>query len=183
MSFTLWLTGLSAAGKSTLANGVAEELSTRGLKVEILDGDEMRQTLSKGLGFTRDDREENVRRIGFVANLLSRNGVVAIVAAMSPYRDSRDAVRRAHQAPFVEVFVDCAMDEVVRRDPRGLYARALAGTAPDVIGISAPYEAPAAPELHIRTDRVPIDAARSAVITWLEERQMIPGAGVGRPRV
>ncbi len=124
---TLWFTGLPGAGKSTLARRVAETLVGRGLRVELLDGDEFRASLSSDLGFSKEDRDINVRRIGFVARLLSRNGIVAIVAAISPYRAIRDEVRRQHEAPFVEIFVDCSLDELIRRDTKGLYARALRG--------------------------------------------------------
>jgi adenylyl-sulfate kinase len=136
--FTLWLTGLSGAGKSTLASTVRDELVGRGLHVEILDGDEIRTTLSRGLGFSREDRDENVRRIGFVARLLARNGIVVIAAAISPYRVARDDVRASHEVRFVEVFVDCPREEVMRRDTRGLYAKAIRGEISEVTGVSRP---------------------------------------------
>jgi adenylyl-sulfate kinase len=113
--FTLWFTGLSGSGKSTLAAAIRDELHARGHRVEILDGDEVRQNLSKGLTYSRTDRDTNIRRIGFVARLLSRNGVVAIAAAISPYRDLREEVRSQHEAPFVEVLTDCSLDELIRR--------------------------------------------------------------------
>jgi adenylylsulfate kinase len=116
--FTLWLTGLSGAGKSTLARAVRDELVCRSVRVEILDGDEVRATFSRGLGFSREDRDENVRRIGYVTRLLARNGVVAIAAAISPYRATRQEVCDAHEGPFVEVFVDCPLDEVIPRHAR-----------------------------------------------------------------
>src|ERR1700681_4722083 len=122
--FTLWLTGLPAAGKTTSAAQVRDELVARGLRVEILDGDGVRAGLSRDLGFSKRDRDENVRRIGSVAQLLSRNGTIVIVAAVSPYHRVRDDVRQAHHAPFVEVFVDCPLEELIRRDPKGLYAKA-----------------------------------------------------------
>ena len=124
--FTLWFTGLSGAGKSTLANLAAEELRERGHRVEILDGDEVRTNLSKGLGFSKEDRDTNIRRIGYVCRLLARNGVIAISAAISPYREIRDEVRRKHDR-FFEVFVRCALDKLVERDVKGLYKKALAG--------------------------------------------------------
>src|SRR5216684_6727236 len=114
--FVVWFTGLSGAGKSTIANALAADLARRGRHAEVLDGDEVRTHLSKGLGFSKDDRDTNVRRIGYVARLLSRNGVAVIVAAISPYRDVREEVRRLHEAPFVEVFVDCPLEELIRRD-------------------------------------------------------------------
>lgn len=172
--FTLWLTGLSGAGKSTLARAVRDELASRGLSVEILDGDEVRATLSKGLGFSRADRDENVRRIGLVARLLSRNGVVAIAGAISPYRETREEVRRAHEAPFVEVFVDCELEELIRRDRRGFYAKALGGEISDVSGVSAPYEPPLSPDAHVRTDRQTVEASQAAILACLEQRGLIP---------
>src|SRR4029079_1601186 len=138
--FTLWFTGLSGAGKSTLSLAVGEALQAQGRRVERLDGDEVLQRRSRGLGFSKDDRDENVRRIGFVARLLSRNGAVAIAAAISPYRELRDEVRREHESPFVEVCVDCPLDVLVKRDPKGLYAKALQGQIPNFSGVSDPYE-------------------------------------------
>ena len=166
--FTVWFTGLSGAGKSTLAEALRDELRRRGRRVEILDGDEMRTHLSKGLGFSRPDRDINVRRIGYVARLLSRNGVVAIAAAISPYRDTRDEVRRAHDAPFVEVYLECPIDELVRRDRKGLYAKALRGEVEHFTGISDPYEAPVTPELQLRTDRDDVERCRTTILSWLE---------------
>lgn len=171
--FTLWFTGLSGAGKSTLSQAVAEELRKRGRNVERLDGDEVRARLSRGLGFSKADRDENIRRIGFVARLLSRNGAVAIAAAISPYREVRDEVRRDSDAPFVEVFVDCPIDTLVKRDPKGLYAKALRGEIPQFSGISDPYEAPFAPEITVHTDRETVEASRDEVIRWLESQKLI----------
>src|ERR1700675_4551502 len=121
--FTLWFTGLSGAGKSTLANLVAEELRKRGHRVEILDGDEVRTNLSKGLGFSKEDRDTNIRRIGFVCELLGRNGVIAVSAAISPYREIRDELR-AESSRFIEVYVHCPIEECIRRDVKGLYQKA-----------------------------------------------------------
>jgi|SRR5712671_935430 len=171
--FTLWFTGLSGAGKSTLSQAVATELQKRGHFVERLDGDEVRQRLSHGLGFSKEDRNENVRRIGFVARLLSRSGAVAIAAAISPYREIREEIRREHDAPFIEIFVDCPLDTLVKRDPKGLYARALRGEIANFSGISDPYEAPASPEITIYTDREPVDASCGTILTWLEARDLI----------
>jgi adenylylsulfate kinase len=171
--FTLWFTGLSGAGKSTLAQAIRDEMTARGRRVEILDGDEIRTTLSKGLGFSKEDRDTNIRRIGYVARLLSRNGVVAIAAAISPYRDVRDEVRRAHEVPFVETFVDCPLDELVRRDKKGLYARALQGEILHFTGVSDPYEPPSAPEIHLRTDRQSIEESRARIMTWLEQHGLV----------
>jgi len=171
--FTLWFTGLSGAGKSTLSHEIAAALQARGRHVERLDGDEVRQRLSRGLGFSKDDRDENIRRIGFVARLLSRSGSVAIAAAISPYRELRDEVRREHEAPFVEVFVECPLDVLVKRDPKGLYAKALQGKIQNFSGVSDPYEPPLAPEITVHTDRETVDASRDAILRWLESRRLI----------
>ena len=170
---TLWFTGLSGAGKSTLSREIATVLEDRGRTVERLDGDEIRQHLSRGLGFSRDDRNENVRRIGFVARLLSRNGAVAIAAAISPYREIRDEVRQAHEAPFVEIFVDCPLDTLVKRDPKGLYAKALQGQLPNFSGVSDPYEPPLAAEIIVHTDRESVAVSRDTILRWLDTRHLI----------
>jgi adenylyl-sulfate kinase len=148
--FTIWLTGLSGAGKSTTAHLLEQRFRSLGAKVEILDGDIVRTHLSKGLGFSKEDRDENIRRIGFVCELLSRNGVIAIVAAISPYRAVREEVR-ARIPNFVEVYVDCPVDRLVERDVKGLYKKALAGEIRHFTGISDPYEPPADPEVTIHT--------------------------------
>jgi len=171
--FTLWFTGLSGAGKSALALAVRDHMASRGRRVEILDGDEVRAHLSKGLGFSKEDRDTNVRRIGYVARLLSRNGVIAITAAISPYRDLRDEVRRSHEAPFVEAFVDCSLDELLRRDRKGLYAKALNGEVPHFTGISDPYEPPLEPEIHIRTDRETLEESCRRVLDWLAQNGLL----------
>ena len=170
---TIWFTGLSGAGKSTLAQRVRDALVTRGHRVEILDGDEVRTNLSKGLGFSKEDRDTNIRRIGFVARLLSRNGVVAIGAAISPYRDVRDEVRRLHEAPFVEVYVECSIDELTRRDRKGLYAKALRGEIKNFTGISDPYEPPPAPDIHVHSDRETEDQSTGVILGCLESRGLI----------
>ena len=154
--FVLWFTGLSGAGKSTLSAPVAERLRAAGRKVEVLDGDEVRTHLSKGLGFSKEDRDTNVRRIGYVAEVLARNGVVAITAAISPYREVRDEVRakvERHGAAFVEIFVDCPVEVLAARDVKGLYKKALAGEVKHFTGVSDPYEAPAHPDVVVRSDR------------------------------
>jgi adenylyl-sulfate kinase len=166
--FTLWFTGLSGVGKSTLAQAVRDEIVAQGRRVEILDGDEIRTNLSKGLGFSKEDRDTNIRRIGYVAGLLSRNGVVVLTAAISPYREVRDEVRRSHQAAFVEVLVDCSLEELVRRDRKGLYAKALRGELPHFTGISDPYEPPLSPEIHLHTDRESVDESRIKIVDWLQ---------------
>ncbi len=139
--FTLWFTGLSGSGKSTVANIIEKRLRDAGAKVEVLDGDVVRTNLSKGLGFSKEDRDTNIRRIGFVCNLLSRNGVIAIAAAISPYRALRDEIRG--QAPaFAEVYADCDLDKLIERDVKGLYKKAISGEIKNFTGISDPYEAP-----------------------------------------
>lgn len=147
---TIWLTGLSGSGKSTLAKMLASRLRAVGARVEILDGDVVRTNLSKGLGFSKEDRDTNIRRIGFVCNLLSSNGVFAIAAAISPYRTVRAEVRKATEN-FVEVFTDCPLETLVRRDVKGLYKKALAGEIKNFTGVSDPYEAPEDPEVVINS--------------------------------
>jgi adenylyl-sulfate kinase len=166
--FTLWFTGLSGAGKSTLAAAVSRELRRHGIAVEVLDGDEVRQNLSKGLGFSREDRDTNIRRIGYVARLLTRNGVAVITAAISPYRAVRDEVRREVGA-FVEVHVKASLEACVRRDTKGLYARALTGEIAQFTGVSDPYEEPLAPELVVDTEREDVATGAARVIERLVE--------------
>src|SRR3954464_14404671 len=153
MAFTLWFTGLSAAGKATVARLVADELQARGEAVEILDGDEVRRHLSYGLGYSRADREENLRRIAYVTDLLSRNGVYVITAAISPFRATRDEVRLRLGERFVEVYVRAPLEVCAKRDPKGLYAKALRGEIPNFTGVSDPYEPPLDPEITLHTSR------------------------------
>jgi len=161
--FTLWFTGLSGAGKTTVAEIVEKELKERGLRVEVLDGDIVRTNLSKGLGFSREDRNINVLRIGFVANLLTRNGVAVIVSAISPYKEARDQVRR-RIIDFVEVFVDVPLEVAAERDVKGLYKKAFAGEIEQFTGVSDPYEPPAAPDLILKTDQeTPEESARKVI--------------------
>ena len=148
--FTLWFTGLSGSGKSTVANIIEKRLREGGAKVEVLDGDIVRTNLSKGLGFSKEDRDTNIRRIGFVCNLLSRNGVVAISAAISPYKDVRDEIR-AQAVEFVEVYTECDLDTLVERDVKGLYKKAIAGEIKNFTGVSDPYEAPENAEVTINS--------------------------------
>jgi adenylyl-sulfate kinase len=149
--FTVWFTGLSGAGKSTIAEMLFHELQARNLKTEILDGDVVRQNLSKGLGFSKEDRDMNIRRIGFVAGLLTRNGVATICCPISPYKETRDEVR-ASIGDFVEVYVHATVDEIAEhRDPKGLYKKALAGEITNFTGVDDPYEAPENPELVLDT--------------------------------
>jgi adenylylsulfate kinase len=177
--FTLWFTGLSGAGKSTLANLVAKELRERAHRVEILDGDEVRTNLSKGLGFSKEDRDINIRRIGYVCNLLARNGVIAISAAISPYRDIRDEVRRSHDR-FFEVFVRCKLDTLVERDVKGLYKKALAGEIKSFTGVSDPYEEPLNPELIVDSSLESVDQSFGKLIRRLEELNYINSNGARR---
>jgi adenylyl-sulfate kinase len=170
--FTLWFTGLSGAGKSTLANLLAKELRERGHRVEILDGDEVRTNLSKGLGFSKEDRDINIRRIGYVCNLLARNGVIAISAAISPYRDVRDEVRGLHQR-FFEVFVRCTIDKLVERDVKGLYKKALAGEIKSFTGVSDPYEEPLKPELVVDSSAETVEQSLGKLLVRLEELNYI----------
>ncbi|MDQ6707604.1 MAG: adenylyl-sulfate kinase [Acidobacteriota bacterium] len=160
--FTLWFTGLSGSGKSTLSEIVFARLREQGAKVELLDGDVVRTNLSQGLGFSKQDRDTNIRRIGFVCELLSRNGVIAIVAAISPYRAVREEVR-ARIPNFVEVYVECPVEVLARRDVKGLYRKALAGEISQFTGVSDPYEPPANPEVVIRSDREPLEESVAKV--------------------
>jgi len=171
--FTLWFTGLSGAGKSTLANLVAQELRGRGHRVEILDGDEVRTNLSKGLGFSKEDRDTNIRRIGYVCNLLARNGVIAISAAISPYREVRNEVRKTHDR-FFEVFVSCPLETLVERDVKGLYKKALAGEIKSFTGVSDPYEEPLTPELMIDSSVEKVEHSLRKLLASLEEKNFIP---------
>jgi adenylyl-sulfate kinase len=148
--FTLWFTGLSGAGKSTLSQLLELRLREANAKVEVLDGDKVRTHLSKGLGFSKEDRDENIRRIGFVCQLLSRNGVIAIAAAISPYRAVRDEVR-GRIPNFVEVYMECPVDVLATRDVKGLYKKALAGELPQFTGVSDPYEPPLTPEITVNS--------------------------------
>jgi adenylyl-sulfate kinase len=149
--YTIWFTGLSGAGKSTIAGIVERELRARGMKVEVLDGDVVRTHLSKGLGFSKEDRDTNIRRIGWVCEVLSRNGVVAIAAAISPYREIRDEIR-AKIPNFVEVYVQAPIDVLAERDVKGLYKKALAGEIANFTGVSDPYEPPINPEVTCYSD-------------------------------
>jgi adenylyl-sulfate kinase len=173
--FTLWFTGLSGAGKSTLAVEIEQELRDRGMNVELLDGDEVRQNLSKGLGFSKEDRDTNIRRIGYVANLLSRNDTVAITAAISPYRSVRQEIRRMTET-FFEVYTECDLDELERRDVKGLYKKARAGEIKNFTGIDDPYEAPENAECVVNTHRETPEESLENILTALEDRGLIPPA-------
>lgn len=160
--FVLWFTGLSGAGKSTLAQALAAELRETGHRVEVLDGDEVRTNLCQGLGFSREDRDTNIARIGYVAGKLATHGVAVLVAAISPYREARDRVRES-VPNFVEVYVYAPLETVTARDPKGLYAKALAGEIAHFTGISDPYEPPLSPEVTVRTDRETIEESLGRV--------------------
>ena len=170
---TIWFTGLSGAGKSTIGQRVAAELRDRGLRVEVLDGDEVRQTLSAGLGFSREDRDINIRRIGFVAELLTRNGVVAITAAISPYKETRAEVRQ-RIGRFVEVYVSCSIDVLSERDVKGLYKKALAGEIAHFTGVSDPYEAPDAPDVMVDSGTQTVDESVALVLAAIEASGLLP---------
>jgi adenylyl-sulfate kinase len=164
---TVWLTGLSSAGKSTIAQAVCEQLRSRGLPVELLDGDLVRQNLSHGLGFSKEDRDENIRRIGFVAELLSRHGVIVVVAAISPYRAVRDEVR-ARIGNFVEVWVNAPLSVVEERDRKGIYRRCRSGELHGVTGLDDPYEPPLAPEVECHTDRETLGESAAKVLRAID---------------
>ncbi|PTA69619.1 adenylyl-sulfate kinase [Deinococcus arcticus] len=163
----VWLTGLSGAGKSTLASALHAELRSRGVPTELLDGDAVRENLSKGLGFSRADRDTNVRRIAFVAGLLAKHGVTVLVSAISPYADTRREVL-AGLPGALEVFVDAPLEVVTARDVKGLYLRALAGEIPHFTGVSDPYEAPQQPDLHLRTDQISVEEGVARLLGALE---------------
>jgi adenylyl-sulfate kinase len=171
--FVVWFTGLSGAGKSTLTELLAPQLRERGHRVEILDGDIVRTNLSKGLGFSKEDRDTNILRIGFVANLLARNGVVVITAAISPYRKIRDQNRKLVEGDgsrFVEVFAAASVEECEARDVKGLYADARAGKIKGFTGIDDPYEAPEAPEVSLQTGRDTVEKSLSELVGYLERQ-------------
>ncbi len=174
--FILWFTGLSGAGKSTLAECVAPVLRERGVNVEVLDGDVVRTNLSKGLGFSKEDRDTNIRRIGFVANLVARNGAAAITAAISPYIAIRDEVRRAADATFVEVYVEAPLEVVEKRDPKGLYRKARAGKIANFTGVSDPYEPPVNPEVVVHTGEEDIQSSTDKILNYLVAQGLVPAA-------
>jgi len=171
--FTVWFTGLPSSGKSTLATLLQQRLSEMGYPVELLDGDEVRKRLTKGLGFCKEDRDENIRRISYVAKLLTRVGAVAIVSAISPYRAIREEAR-AEIGNFVEVYVSCPLEECVRRDVKGLYRKALTGEIPNFTGISDPYEPPLAPEVVVETDRETPEESLARILTTLRALGYLP---------
>lgn len=173
---TVWFTGLPSSGKTTLSRLLERKLRAHGVRVEVLDGDAVRENLSKGLGFSREDRDTHILRVGYVCGLLARHGVVAIAAAISPYRATRDAVR-AEAGRFVEVYVDCPLEECIRRDVKGLYRRALNGEIPNFTGVSDPYEPPFLPEVALRTDRSTAEECAEAIIERLFELGYLQDGG------
>jgi len=172
--FTLWFTGLSGAGKSTIADIIEKRLRDGGAKVEVLDGDVVRTNLSKGLGFSKEDRDTNIRRIGFVCKLLARNGAISISAAISPYKEIRDEIR-AQIDNFVEVYTECPLEVLVERDTKGLYKKALSGEIKNFTGVSDPYEAPENPEVLVNSAEQ--TAEESAEIVWAR----LVGLGLIKP--
>jgi adenylylsulfate kinase len=179
--FTLWFTGLSGSGKSTIANIVGPELEERGRLVEYLDGDVVRTHLSKGLGFSKEDRDTNIERIGWVAARLTRHGAAVLVSAISPYRETREKARAMVEefGPFVEIFVDASVDACAERDVKGLYAKAFAGDIPEFTGVSDPYEPPLEPELVVRTEEETPRESAHTVLAKLEELGLLE-SGVAR---
>ena len=171
--FTLWFTGLSGSGKSAIADEVAKILIHRNMKVERLDGDIVRKSLTRDLGFSREDRDKNIERVTFVAKLLSRNGVATIVSFISPYREKRDAAREEAKN-FIEVFVKCPLEALIERDVKGLYKKALNGEIKNFTGVSDPYEEPENPEIVVETDKESLDESVVKVMKWLEEEGFAP---------
>jgi adenylyl-sulfate kinase len=173
--FVLWFTGLSGAGKTTIAKAMLPILKERGIRVERLDGDVVRQSLTKDLGFTEDDRKTNIERVTFVAKLLSRNNVAVLATFMSPYEDSRDFARQ-EVTNYIEVYVDAPIEVCEERDVKGIYAKYRAGEVKDLNGLDLPYEEPIQPDIHVETHRERIEESVAKIIKWLEEHQFIPAA-------
>ncbi len=166
--FTLWFTGLPCSGKSAIADRLAEILKERGLRVERLDGDIVRQSLTKDLGFSKADRDTNIRRVTFVAKLLSRNGVAVLTSFVSPYKAIRDESRKEIEH-FVEAYAKCSLEECIRRDVKGMYKKAIEGKIPEFTGISDPYEEPEKPEILVETDKETLEESTQKVLKRLEE--------------
>ncbi len=171
---TLWFTGLSGSGKSTVAVAMEEALYDRGCRTYILDGDNVRTGINRDLGFSPEDRVENIRRIGEIAKLYRETGVINLIAFISPYREERELARSlSNDGDFLEIFVDCPVEICEKRDPKGLYKKARAGEIPEFTGISAPYEAPENPEIHLHTDQATLEENVSKILQYLEEHHLI----------
>jgi adenylylsulfate kinase len=170
--FTLWLTGMPASGKSTIANGVVSALVQQKVPCELLDGDVVRTNLSKGLGFSRDDRDTNVLRVGFVCSLLNKYGINAVVALISPYQSTRDQLRTS-LPHFIEAYVECPLEVCIQRDPKGLYKKALSGEIPEFTGVSSPYEAPEKAELLLKTHEETVEKSVEKIINYLRSKEFI----------
>lgn len=181
-AFTLWFTGHSASGKSTLAVATEKALLERGCHTYTLDGDNIRHGLNKDLGFSPEDRTENIRRIGEVANLLRSCGVINLVAFISPYRSDRQAARALANGDgsFIEVFVDCPVNVCEQRDPKGIYKKARQGIIKEFTGISAPYDPPENPEIHLRTDQLSVDESVKRILDYLTHRKCIPSKPIAQ---
>ena len=180
--FVVWFTGLSGSGKSTLTDALAPVLRGRGRRVEVLDGDIVRTNLSKGLGFSKEDRDTNILRVGFVANLLARNGIAVVTATISPYRATREAIRRIVEEDgslFIEAHVAATFEQCEARDVKGLYAEARAGTRTSFTGLDDPYEEPLSPELVIPSASETVDASLGRVVQFLEQRGLLKHARAG----
>jgi adenylyl-sulfate kinase len=173
--FVLWFTGLSGAGKTTLAKPIEQELKRRGLKVERLDGDIVRQSLTRDLGFSKEDRDKNIERVTFVSKLLSRNGVAVLASFISPYRAVRQKVRE-ETTNFIEVFVEVPLEEAVKRDVKGLYLKAMNGEIENFTGVSDPYEEPLDPEIRVPTHLETVEESVQRILTYLEEHSYVPVA-------
>jgi adenylyl-sulfate kinase len=177
--FTIWMTGLSGSGKSTITDVLVDKFEERGVPLEVLDGDVVRENLSKGLGFSKEDRDTNITRIGFVADLLARNGVPVITAAISPYRETRQIVRDMHDATgarFIETFIATSLEDCEERDVKGLYAKARSGEIPEFTGVSDPYEEPENPELRVETAGKTPEESADDILGYLENEGLIPKA-------
>jgi adenylylsulfate kinase len=175
MSHTIWFTGLSGSGKTTLSRNVFIALRSAGLKAELIDGDIVRSNFSQELGFTKRDRDINVKRIGFLSHLLNKNGVACVVAAISPYAETRALNRRLIET-YVEVHCDCPLEAAAARDPKGLYARAFAGEIENFTGVSDPYERPVTPEVRVRTDRETVAESTGVITDFLRDTGILPAA-------
>jgi adenylyl-sulfate kinase len=171
--FVLWFTGLSGAGKTTLALALGKELRERSVRIERLDGDTVRESLTRDLGFSKEDRDKNIERVTFVAKLLSRNNVVVLASFISPYKITRDYVRK-ETTNFIEVFVDAPLEVCAERDVKGMYAKAFRGEIANFTGVSDPYEAPDVPDIHIQTHLETVEQSTQKVLKWLEKRGLIP---------